>query len=143
MASSAPLPAVANANAQPEAAAPAAAAAAAPARIRPLPKLVVDRIAAGEVVQRPASIAKELIENSLDAASTTIDVQCQAGGMRLLAVADDGCGISPPDLRLAATRFATSKLVDLDDLKSIRTFGFRGEALARASMVGRLSIVSR
>ena len=115
----------------------------APARIQPLPKLVVDKIAAGEVVQRPASIAKELIENSLDAGSTTIDVQCQAGGMRLLTVADDGGGISPPDLALAATRFATSKLVRLDDLKSIRTFGFRGEALASASMVARLSIVSR
>ena len=114
-----------------------------PARIQPLPKLVVDKIAAGEVVQRPASIAKELIENSLDAGSTTIDVQCQAGGMRLLTVADDGGGISPPDLALAATRFATSKLVRLDDLRSIRTFGFRGEALASASMVARLSIVSR
>ena len=114
-----------------------------PSRIHPLPKDVVDRIAAGEVVQRPASVVKELIENSLDAGSTTIDVQLQGGGLRMLTVTDDGCGISPPDLQLAATRFATSKLVEFDDLRSIRTFGFRGEALSSASMVGRLSITSR
>ena len=112
-------------------------------RIQALPKQVVDRIAAGEVVQRPASVVKELIENSLDAEATSIDVQCAAGGMRVLTVTDDGNGIHPDDLLLAATRFATSKLKQLDDLKSIQTFGFRGEALASASMVGRLSIISR
>ena len=112
-------------------------------RIQALPKKVVDRIAAGEVVQRPASVIKELVENSLDADATSIDVQCSAGGMRLLSVTDDGNGIHPQDLLLAATRFATSKLKQLDDLKGIQTFGFRGEALASASMVGRLSIVSR
>lgn len=112
-------------------------------RIQALPKKVVDRIAAGEVVQRPASVIKELIENSLDADSTNIDVQCQGGGLRLLSVSDDGFGIHPQDLSLAATRFATSKLKQWDDLKQIQTFGFRGEALASASMVGRLSIVSR
>lgn len=112
-------------------------------RIQALPQHVVDRIAAGEVVQRPASVVKELIENSLDASATTIDVQCQNGGMNLLVITDDGCGIHPDDLSLAATRFATSKLKQIDDLKSIMTFGFRGEALASASMVGKLSIISR
>jgi len=112
-------------------------------RIQALPKKVVDRIAAGEVVQRPASVIKELVENSLDADATSIDVQCSAGGMRLLSVTDDGHGIHSQDLLLAATRFATSKLKQLNDLKEIQTFGFRGEALASASMVGRLSIVSR
>ncbi len=112
-------------------------------RIQALPKEVVDRIAAGEVVQRPASVVKELLENSLDANSTSIDVQCTAGGMRMLTITDDGDGIYPADLPLAAKRFATSKLKRLNDLKSIATFGFRGEALASASMVGRLSIISR
>ena len=112
-------------------------------RIKPLPKKVVDRIAAGEVVQRPASVVKELIENSLDAHSSSIDVQCSAGGMRLLSITDDGDGLHPDDFKLAATRFATSKLANVDDLKNMQTFGFRGEALASASMVGRLTIVSR
>lgn len=112
-------------------------------RIQALPQHVVDRIAAGEVVQRPASVVKELIENSLDADATTIDVQCQNGGMKLLIITDDGCGIHPDDLPLAATRFATSKLKKIDDLKNIMTFGFRGEALASASMVGNLTIISR
>jgi DNA mismatch repair protein MutL len=114
-------------------------------RIRPLSKDVVDRIAAGEVVQRPASVVKELIENSMDALpSSVIDVMCCAhGGMTLLEVTDDGCGIPPMDLGLAATRFATSKLRALDDLQQIQTFGFRGEALASTSMVSRLSITSK
>lgn len=112
-------------------------------RIEALPQEVIDRIAAGEVVQRPASVVKELIENSLDAHASVIDVQCMTGGMRLLSVTDDGHGIHPQDLELAAKRFATSKLRQLDDLKEIQTFGFRGEALASASMVGRLEIVSR
>lgn len=95
-------------------------------RIKPLSRKVVDRIAAGEVVQRPASVVKELIENSIDAQSTSIDVQCSAGGMRLLSITDDGIGIHPEDLKLAATRFATSKLKEMDDLRSIETHGFRG-----------------
>ena len=112
-------------------------------KIRPLPKNVVDRIAAGEVVQRPVSVVKELVENSLDADATQIDVSCQRGGIEAITVTDDGFGIHPRDLPLACTRFATSKLVTVDDLKSLRTFGFRGEALASASMVARVAITSR
>jgi DNA mismatch repair ATPase MutL len=112
-------------------------------KIRPLPKDVVDRIAAGEVVQRPVSVVKELLENSLDADSTQIDISCQRGGLDSITVTDDGFGIHPRDLPLACTRFATSKLVSVEDLKSIRTFGFRGEALASASMVARVTITSR
>ncbi|KAL9180697.1 hypothetical protein ACHAXT_011150 [Thalassiosira profunda] len=114
-----------------------------PRRIRPLPREVVDRIAAGEVVQRPVSVVKELVENSLDADATHIDVQCQRGGLDSIVVTDDGAGMAPRDLPLACTRHATSKLVDADDLRSIRTFGFRGEALASASMVARVTITSR
>ena len=114
-----------------------------PRKIKPLPKDVVDRIAAGEVVQRPISVVKELIENSLDADASQIDIQISHGGLDSIIVSDDGVGISPFDLPLACTRFATSKLVHVDDLKSIRTFGFRGEALASASMVAHVCITSR
>jgi len=103
--------------------------------IKALPQEIVDRIAAGEVVQRPCSIVKELIENSLDASCTSVDITCDKGGLGLIQISDDGCGFSKEDMKLAAVRFATSKLVSFDDLKSIRTFGFRGEALASASMV--------
>ncbi|KAL7494598.1 hypothetical protein ACHAWT_006577 [Skeletonema menzelii] len=112
-------------------------------KIRPLPKTVVDRIAAGEVVQRPVSVVKELLENSLDADALQIDISSQRGGLESITVTDDGVGIHPRDLPLACTRFATSKLVNVEDLKSIRTFGFRGEALASASMVARVAITSR
>ncbi len=114
-----------------------------PPRIQPLPKKVIDQIAAGEIIQRPASLIKELIENSLDASSTTVDIQISNGGLSSISITDDGSGFHKDDLLLAAERFATSKLVKFDDLKSIKTFGFRGEALASASMVGRLSITSR
>ena len=95
--------------------------------IQCLPKDIIDRIAAGEVVQRPCSIVKELIENSLDAKSTSIEIISIGGGLTSLSIQDNGTGLSPADLKLAATRFATSKLTSFHDLKSIRTCGFRGE----------------
>ena len=110
------------------------------APILPLPPQTIDRIAAGEVIQRPSAIIKELIENSLDASSTTIDVSCK--GLDV-TVSDNGCGIDKDSLRLACTRFATSKIVNFDDLRQIKTFGFRGEALASCSMVGRVTVTSR
>ena len=112
-------------------------------KIRPLPKDVVDRIAAGETIQRPVSVVKELLENSLDADASQIDISCQRGGLDSIIVTDNGFGIHPRDMPLACTRFATSKLDTVEDLKSIRTFGFRGEALASASMVARVTITSR
>jgi DNA mismatch repair protein MutL len=109
--------------------------------IKVLSKEVIDKIAAGEVVQRPVSVIKELIENSLDANATCIEVQIHS--LSHMSVMDDGDGITPEDLPMAAVRFATSKLTTFEDLKSIPTFGFRGEALASASMVSKVTIVSR
>jgi DNA mismatch repair protein MLH1 len=111
--------------------------------IQALPQQIVDRIAAGEIVQRPASIVKELVENSLDSGATSIEVSAVKGGLESIQISDDGCGMTKDDLPLAAVRFATSKLRTFQDLKSIRTFGFRGEALASASMVSHLSILSK
>ncbi|GMH73770.1 hypothetical protein TrST_g13797 [Triparma strigata] len=111
--------------------------------IQALPQEIVDRIAAGEIVQRPASIVKELVENSLDSGATSIEVSAVKGGLESIQISDDGCGMTKDDLPLAAVRFATSKLRTFQDLKSIRTFGFRGEALASASMVSHLSILSK
>mmetsp|Transcript_9347 Transcript_9347/g.20674 ORF Transcript_9347/g.20674 Transcript_9347/m.20674 type:complete len:223 (-) Transcript_9347:2921-3589(-) len=121
-------------------------------KIRPLPQHVIDSIAAGEVLTRPSALIKELIENSLDASSSRIDVSFSAPViLDKIVVTDDGFGISRQDLALAATRFCTSKISSASDLSgpdadgssALDTFGFRGEALASASSVGRLRITSR
>lgn len=111
-------------------------------RIRLLPSIVVDRIAAGEVLERPANAVKELVENALDAGATRVEIDCEEGGRRLIRITDNGCGMSADELALCVQRHATSKLPE-DNLESITTFGFRGEALPSIGSVARLSLTSR
>ena len=111
-------------------------------RIRVLDPLVIDRIAAGEVVERPASVVKELIDNALDAGATRVSVQLEESGIGLIEVADDGCGMDAEDVELAFAQHATSKVSTVEDLDAIATMGFRGEALASIAAVARIELTT-
>lgn len=112
------------------------------ARIKKLPPLLINQLAAGEIVTRPASVVKELLENAIDAGATEIEIRVTQGGMGLIEVRDNGCGIHPDDMVMAVTRHATSKIADVANLQGIRTLGFRGEALASTAAVSRLTLTS-
>ncbi|UCD17971.1 MAG: DNA mismatch repair endonuclease MutL [Candidatus Zixiibacteriota bacterium] len=111
--------------------------------IRPLPERLINKIAAGEVIERPAAVLKELVENSLDAGSTQIDIIVEKSGTRRIVVIDNGCGINPDQIEIAFARHATSKISNFDDLDQLRSFGFRGEALPSIGSVSKTRMVSK
>jgi DNA mismatch repair protein MutL len=112
-------------------------------RIKRLPDEVVQKIAAGEVVDRPASVLKELLENSIDAGATRMRVELERGGIARLLVADNGCGMTPEEMHLAIERHTTSKISGEEDLRHLKTLGFRGEALAAICAVSKTRLISR
>ena len=112
-------------------------------KIKLLPEIVANQIAAGEVVNNPSSVVKEMMENAIDAGASSVTVNFRNAGMELLQIVDDGCGMSPMDARMAFDRHATSKITSLDDVYSLHTFGFRGEALASIAAVSQVELRTR